>query len=216
MSDQNINFMDIVCLQRITPDTVLEKFGGIINASFFDASNIAGTLKQKGLIDFSANYPGPNGIIITDAGKGLLEEASGKSGEALDALDDEILAQVAGGKRMPFELAKSINIADKDLAFRLYKLSKQNLIIYELKNGGVDIILSEAGFLKAKELPTMIKREQDKAEGAKPEQAPVTQIPGIEKTIIVPRKKRSPLVVAGAVVAVAVVAYGAAVFFGLV
>ncbi len=42
-----INFIDLVALSRITPEATVERFGGLINSSFFDASNILGTLKQK-------------------------------------------------------------------------------------------------------------------------------------------------------------------------
>jgi predicted transcriptional regulator len=147
MANDEINFMDLACILKITPDTVLEKFGSQINASFFDASNIAGTLKQKGLIDFTANYPGPNGIVLTDAGKNLINEANAKSAEPFDDLDKSILVQLSGGKRNPAELGVSLNIRPKDLALRLYKLSKQEYITYELKNGNVEIMLTEKGFL---------------------------------------------------------------------
>ena len=63
MADE-INFLDLAVITRITPNTPLEKLGGLINSSIFDASNIAGTLKQKSLIEFSANYPGPNSSVI--------------------------------------------------------------------------------------------------------------------------------------------------------
>jgi len=147
MANDEINFMDLACILKITPDTVLEKFGSQINASFFDASNIAGTLKQKGLIDFTANYPGPNGMVLTDAGKNLINEANAKSAEPFDDLDKSILVQLSGGKRNPAELGASLNIRPKDLALRLYKLSKQEYITYELKNGNVEIMLTEKGFL---------------------------------------------------------------------
>ncbi|MGC8662307.1 MAG: hypothetical protein ACP5RT_00785 [Candidatus Micrarchaeia archaeon] len=148
MANEEINFMDLACILKLTPDTVLEKFGSQINASFFDASNIAGTLKQKGLIDFSANYPGPNGMVLTDAGKNLINEANAKSSEPIDALDETILAQLSGGKRNPAELGTSLNLRPKDLALRIFKLSKQEYVIYELKNGNAEIMLTEKGFLK--------------------------------------------------------------------
>lgn len=151
MADE-INFVDLACLLRITPDTTLEKFGSAINASIFDASNLAGTLKQKSLIDFSSYYPGPNTIVVSDMGKALLSEAESKSSNPLDKLDQEILFQMSGGKRLPVELQNTLNIRSKDLALRLYKLYKQGLIIYDLKSGGADLHLTENGFLKAKEL----------------------------------------------------------------
>lgn len=159
---ESINFLDLACMLKIVPDTTLEKFGSVINASVFDAANITGSLKQKGLIDFTAYYPGPNSIIVAEAGKKLEEEANAKSAEALDNLDEEILRQMSGGKRYPTELQSTLNIRPKDLALRVYKLFKQSYLSYELKNGNVELMLTEQGFLKAK--PT----------GAV--QAPVTQV----------------------------------------
>ncbi len=151
MADEEIiTFTDLACLLKITPETTLEKFGSTINASIYDAAQISGTLKQKGLIDFTAYYPGPNSMTITDAGKALKDEAEAKSAETLDNLDEEVLVQLSGGKRMPLELQSSLNIRPKDLALRLYKLSKQGLIGYELRNGNVELMLTEQGFLKAK------------------------------------------------------------------
>lgn len=145
-----INFVDLACLMKITPDTTLEKLGSTINASIFDASNLAGGLKQKSLIDFSSYYPGPTTIVISDTGKALIAEAEAKAAEPLDKLDQEVLFQMSGGKRLPVELQNTLNIRSKDLALHIYKLSKQGLLIYELKSGGADLSLTEAGFIKAK------------------------------------------------------------------
>lgn len=151
MSDEEIiTFTDLACLVRITPETTLEKFGSTINASIYDAAQISGAMKQKGLIDFTAYYPGPNSMTITDAGKALKAEAEAKSTETLDNLDEEVLVQLSGGKRLPLELQSSLNLRPKDLALRLYKLSKQSYIGYELRNGNVELMLTEQGFLKAK------------------------------------------------------------------
>jgi len=147
----NISFLDVACLLRITPDTTLEKFGSLINASVFDAANLAGTLKQKGLVDFSSGFPGPTAMQLTDSAKALINELDAKAGEPLDSLDEEILFQLSGGKRIPSELQTALNIVPRDLAFRLYKLYKQNLLNYELKNGNVELLLTEQGFLRAKE-----------------------------------------------------------------
>ncbi|MDE1850281.1 MAG: hypothetical protein KGH54_00605 [Candidatus Micrarchaeota archaeon] len=130
----------------------MEKFGGLINTSFFDASTIAGTLKQKGLIEFTNDYPGPNGLLVSALGKSVLGEAEAKSAEPFDMLDSTILQQLSGGKRLPVELGNSLNLRSKDLAFRLYKLYRQNYIIYDLKNGGVELLLTEGGFLKIKNI----------------------------------------------------------------
>ncbi|MDE1825201.1 MAG: hypothetical protein KGH61_00760 [Candidatus Micrarchaeota archaeon] len=152
MVAEDINFLDLACLLRIGPDTVMEKFGGLINTSFFDASTIAGTLKQKGLIEFTNNYPGPNGILISQLGKSLIAEAESKGNEPFDTLDSTILQQMSGGKRIPLELGNSLSIRSRDLAMRLYKLYKQNYIIYDLKNGSVELLLTEGGFLKIRSM----------------------------------------------------------------
>jgi hypothetical protein len=146
----NITFMDLACLFKIAPDTTLERFGTIINASIFDAANISGGLKQKGLIDFTAYYPGPNSIAVTDAGKALKADADAKSTAVLDELDEEVLKQLSGGTRMPTELQSTLNLRSKDLALRIYKLGRQGLLSYELKNGNVELMLTEQGFFKAK------------------------------------------------------------------
>ncbi len=145
---EEITFLELAGLLKITPNMALERFGSAINSSIFDASNLAGTLKQHGLIDFTAYYPGPNEMLITDAGKALIAEADSKAAEPFDNLDDAILLQLSGGKRMPVELQNTMNLRPKDLALRLYKLTKQGFIIYELKSGGVDLMLTESGFLK--------------------------------------------------------------------
>lgn len=152
---ENVNFLDLACIFKIGEDTTLERFGSVINASVFDAANITGSLKQKGLIDFTAYYPGPNSIIVTEAGKKLKADAEAKGSESLDSLDEEILKHLSGGKRFPTELQSTLNIRSKDLAFRIYKLFKQNFMSYELKNGKVELMLTEQGFLRTKGTPTV-------------------------------------------------------------
>ena len=134
---------------KITSDITLEKFGSAINSSIFDASNIAGSLKQKELIDFTSMFPGPNAIAVTEKGKALLAEAEQKATSPFDSLDRNILNQLSKGKRNPEEIRDAISLNSKDLAMRLYKLSKQQQLTYEVKSGHVDILLTEQGFLKA-------------------------------------------------------------------
>lgn len=155
-----INFIDLACLLQIKPDMALEKFGSAINASIFDASNLAGTLKQKGLVDFTSYYPGPNTIIITDAGKSLMAEAETRSAEPFDILDETILTQLSTGKKAPIEIQNTLNLRPRDLAMRLYKLYKQGLLIYELKSGTVDLLLTESGFLKTNKPRTQQQASQ--------------------------------------------------------
>ena len=145
----DINFLDIACLMKISDDTTLERFGSAINASIFDASNIAGTLKQKDLIDFTSIFPGPNSIAVTEKGKAVLSEAEQRAATPFDNLDKSILSQISSGKSVPKDIQSAINLNSRDLAMRLYKLSKQSFLTYELKSGQVEILLTEQGFLKA-------------------------------------------------------------------
>ncbi len=166
---EEVNFLELACLLKVTQNTVLERFGTAINASIFDASNIAGSLKQHGLIDFTAYYPGPNEIQVTEAGKKLIAEGDAKSAEPYDKLDEAILTQLSGGKRVPIELQNTLNLRPKDLALRLYKLSKQGFIIYELKSGTVELLLTETGFLKVGSAQ-MVQRPKPVQQGTQAQQ----------------------------------------------
>ncbi|MEM0154570.1 MAG: hypothetical protein QW814_01915 [Methanothrix sp.] len=145
-----INFMDLIVLKRIKPDTTVEKFGGLINSSFFDASNALGTLKLKGLVDFTTYVPGQNAISVTELGKKLIEEAALKEKMPFDQLDLAILTQLSTGKRNLADLGTAVNINSKDLAMHLYKLSEQQYLSADIRNGVMDISLTEKGFMQAK------------------------------------------------------------------
>lgn len=146
-----INFIDLVALSRITPEATVERFGGLINSSFFDASNILGTLKQKGLVDFITSFPNPSTLTITQEGRQLLEEAHQKSASSVDQLDMAVLAELSSGRRNLPDLASGVNVTPKDLALRLYKLSEQKFLSYELRNGSINMALTEKGFLQVKD-----------------------------------------------------------------
>jgi hypothetical protein len=147
----NVTFVDLVALTRITPDATAEKFGGLINSSFFDASNILGSLKQKGLVDFVTAFPTQSTITLTELGKQLVADADQKATEPFDKLDMEILTQMSNGKRTLPEISGGVNVTQKDLAIHLYKISKQQFISYELRNGNVNLSMTEKGFLHVKE-----------------------------------------------------------------
>ena len=146
-----INFIDLVALSRITPEATVERFGGLINSSFFDASNILGTLKQKGLVDFITSFPNPSTLTVTQDGRQLLDEAHQKSASPVDPLDMAVLAELSSGRRNLPDLASGVNVTPKDLALRLYKLSEQKFLSYELRNGSVNMALTEKGFLQVKD-----------------------------------------------------------------
>lgn len=146
-----ITFVDLVALTRITPDSTVEKFGGLINSSFFDASNILGTLKQRNLIDFVTSFPSQSAITVTDQGKQLIAEAQERAASPFDTLDMEILIQLSKGNRSLPEVNAEVNVTSKDLAVHLYKLSQQQFLSYELRNGSMTMTLTEKGFLRVRE-----------------------------------------------------------------
>lgn len=161
------NFIDVVALTRITPQTYVENFGSAINSSFFDASNILGTLRMKKLVDFETNFPGQNEIKITETGNKLLQDLSAKAESEFDHLDMEIIEQLSKGKRSLPDISGAINIAETDMAMHLYKLSKQGFATYEIRNGVIAISLTEKGFMRAKE--GMPQKAQAQATAPQPE-----------------------------------------------
>jgi hypothetical protein len=149
MTDE-ITFLDLMALSKIGPDTVVEKFGSVINSSFFDASNFLGGLKIKGLVDFTTSFPGQSTIVVTDAGKHLLQDVEEKSKIAADPLDIEILGQLSRGKRSLTDLSGAINVAQLDLATHLYRLVKQDYAMATFRNATLDMVLTEKGFMTTK------------------------------------------------------------------
>ena len=166
MSDE-ITFLDLLALEKITGNTVVERFGSLINSSFFDAQNILGTLKVKGVIDFTTMVPGQNAITVTDAGKQLLAEAAEKAKSQFDQLDLSVLTQLSGGKRTLVDLAGVTNIRPKDMAMHLNKLVEQQFITADIRNGTVNIMLTEKGFLQVKAgMPVQAPTAQTPQQGA--------------------------------------------------
>ncbi len=153
MADNTINFIELVALSRIGPDSSVEKFGSVINSSFVDAANVLATMKQKGLIDFVTSFPSQSMLKITEQGMQIISEANQKATEQPDALDNAILTQLLKGKRGLADLNSSVNVTQKDLAMHLYKLSSQQYMSYELANGAMSIYLTEKGFMLANAQP---------------------------------------------------------------
>ncbi|MGC8496206.1 MAG: hypothetical protein ACP5RM_01795 [Candidatus Micrarchaeia archaeon] len=169
---EDINFIDLIALTRIKPDTTVEKFGGLINSSFFDASNILGSLKQKGLIDFTTSFPGQSAITVTDLGKKEIVELGDKEKEDFDVLDFTIITQLANGKRGLTDLSGAVNVRQHDLAVHLFKLANQQYLSYDIRNGTVDITLTEKGFLQVKSgMPKPKVQEQASIQQAQAPQA---------------------------------------------
>ncbi len=174
MSDE-INFVDIMALSKIGPDTVVEKFGGMINSSFFDASNVLGALKIKGLIDFTTSFPGQSAITVTELGKQTMNEANGKSNEPFDTLDFTLLTQLSTGKRSLTDLSGAVNIRPRDMAMHLYKLMQLQYLTSTFRNGVLDIALTEKGFLQVK---AGMPKPQSSQQASTTTQAQPGQTPG--------------------------------------
>jgi DNA-binding MarR family transcriptional regulator len=149
MSDE-INFFDLAALFKIKPDTTMEKFGGMLNSSYFDGANIAATLSQKKLINFNTSLPGQSIITLTEEGKQFIDEANSKAQAEFDHLDFAILVQIANNKKTPSEIGSAVNVRPKDLAIHLYKLAQQDFVSYEFRSGNIFIMLTEKGFSQVK------------------------------------------------------------------
>lgn len=146
---EELTFTDLAVLERIGENTVVEKFGTRINSSFFDAANILGTLKQKGLIDFKSSFPGPSEVFLTDKGKMVMGLAKEKAAQETDRLDEIILQTIANGYKDPKRIEDKLNIKSSDLAYHLNRLSVQNLASYNFRSGKVEFSLTEQGFSRA-------------------------------------------------------------------
>ena len=162
-------FGDILILQRIDKDTVVERFGSRINASFFEAANLLGTLKLKGFVDIVSS-PGLSKVSITEEGKAVLEMAQRKAREVFDALDLSVLKAVAKGAKDATGVEEMLNIRSSDLAFRLNKLLVQGFIDYDMRRSRVSVALTAEGFKRAgaAEAPTAPVPVAPEAQGAKP------------------------------------------------
>ncbi|MEM3031267.1 MAG: hypothetical protein QXH27_06065 [Candidatus Micrarchaeia archaeon] len=144
---EELTFLDLAVLQRIDSESVVEKFGQKINSSFFDAANILGGLKLKGYINIESSL-GFSPIKITEAGKEVLRLADEKNDGVVGPLDAAILNTVGAGKKDAGRLATELNVRPSDLAFHLYKLAKMGLVDYTVRNGRVELVLTEQGFNK--------------------------------------------------------------------
>ncbi len=156
-----LTFTDLAVLEKIDENTVVEKFGTKINSAFFDAANILGTLKQKGLLDIKASFPGPSEVFLTDKGKMVMSLAKEKAAQELDRLDEIILQTIANGYKDPKKIEEKLNIRSSDLAYHLQRLAVQNFASYNFRSRNaasgnpslpllrVEFALTEQGFARA-------------------------------------------------------------------
>lgn len=139
-------FLDIAILKKIDSDSSVEKFGSMINTSFFETANLLGTLKIKGYINIESSVGGISKVMITDAGSSILSVAEQRSKGEVEPLDNAILHAVAGGAREAEQLQHQLNIRSADLAFHLNKLVACGFMDYEVRSAKVYLVLTEMGF----------------------------------------------------------------------
>jgi len=142
-----ITYLDLAVLKKIDSESTVEKFGMTINTSFFDAANMLGSMKIKGLIDMQSSIGGQSPISITAEGKELLSTAIQRAAEPINSLDQAILGTLVTGVRELAQLQNSINIRSKDLAFHLYKLKAYDYVDDSIQSAKVNFSLTEKGFL---------------------------------------------------------------------
>ena len=141
-----LSFLDIAILRKIDAESSVEKFGSMINTSFFETANLLGTTKIKGYINIESSVGGISKVTITDAGSSILAVADQRSKEPVEPLDNAILHAVAGGSRELDALQSALGIRSADLAYHLNKLVAQNFMDYEMKSAKVYFVLTEMGF----------------------------------------------------------------------
>lgn len=146
MSD-DLEFIDIALLKRIDEETTVEGFGSKISSTFFEAANLLGTLKIKGLIEIHSAI-GNSPVLITEKGKLLLKELDMYSEVELTKTDLAVLGSIRGGMKDPKQVEAALNIKSSDIAYAIYKLVRKGLVDYKVRNAAVEIMLTTQGFEK--------------------------------------------------------------------
>ncbi len=141
-----LSFLDLAILKKIDAESSVEKFGSIINTSFFETANLLGTIKIKGYIGIESSIGGISKVTLTDAGSSILQVAGQRTAEPIDPLDNAILHALAGGAKELDAMQSQLSIRGADLAFHLNKLSAQGFIDYTVQSAKVSFVLTEQGF----------------------------------------------------------------------
>lgn len=141
-----LNFLDIVILRKIDAESSVEKFGSMINTSFFETANLLGTVKIKGYINIESSVGGISRVTITDAGTSILTVADQRAKEPVEPLDNAILHAVAGGARELDSLQSALGVRSADLAYHINKMLAQGFMDFEVKSAKVYFVLTEMGF----------------------------------------------------------------------
>ncbi|MEM4633827.1 MAG: hypothetical protein QW275_01600 [Candidatus Anstonellaceae archaeon] len=141
-----LTFLDLAILKKIDAESSVEKFGSLINTSFFETANLLGTMKIKGYINIESSVGGISRVSLTDAGASILQVAEQKSKEPLEPLDNAILHALASGAKDLESIQKALNVRNADLAYHINKLVSQGFMDYEVRSAKVYFVLTESGF----------------------------------------------------------------------
>ncbi len=146
---ENLNYLDFLVLVKIDQNSVIERFGPMINTSFFESANLLGSLKVKGFVDLETSIGGMSRVSLTELGRDAIEYCGMGTLEPLDTLDSAILDGIGRGYVALDRLTTLLNIKQSDLAVHLNKLSVQGFIVPSIQSAKVSMVLTEKGFNKA-------------------------------------------------------------------
>lgn len=159
-----LTFLDLVILKKVDAESTVEKFGSLINTSFFESANLLGTIKIKGYINIESSVGGISRVVLTDAGNSLLAFSAQKAAEPIEPLDNAILHALAGGARELEALQHELNIRSADLAYHINKLVTQGFMDFEVRSAKVYFVLTEMGFNSTGGVRVQQKLDQPEAE----------------------------------------------------
>ena len=160
-----LTFLDLAILKKVDAESSVEKFGSIINTSFFETANMLGTIKIKGYISIEASIGGISRVALTDAGTSLLAVAEQRCSEPIEPLDNAILHALASGAKELEAMQSTLNVRSADLAYHINKLVAQGFMDYELRSAKAYFMLTEQGFNSTGSVRVQQTLQPEKAPG---------------------------------------------------
>lgn len=186
-----LTFLDLVILKKTDAESSVEKFGSLINTSFFETANLLGTIKIKGYIDIESSVGGISKVTVTEAGKGILLLADQKATGPIEPIDNAILQAVASGAKEPESLQSQLNVRSGDLAYHLNKLVSQGYLDYSVRSAHASFMLTEQGFNSTGGV--RVPKTDAQPEEIKPEQratAGTVAPPWVKPSAVAPREEK--------------------------
>jgi len=170
----DLNFLDIVVLERIQGDTIMDSFSGTIGTSFFETAEVMGKMKVKGIIDIIPTI-GKSIVKRTASGETILRQAEMRIAEPLDELDHAIIKSIAAGTNEFNKMQEQMNVKSEDLAYRCYKVTKQGYADYTIRNAKTFLTMTESGFKLVGFMPRRAERQEQEAIPGITQSAPIKQ-----------------------------------------